>query len=269
MKTNEMKVQVFAYNGHPVSFRMENGNVMIHATSMAGPFGKRPVDYLRLPSTVELLEAMVRKSHLPVNRLVRTVKGSPDHGGGTWLHEDVAVDFARWLSVDFRLWVNDRVKELLRCRTMAPENICRQADANPGLVLGLLDKVREGYRQGIALRQENRRLHEVLQSQSHKVDFYDHVHRYRQRTGEKEIYRVSQIAAELGMKAASLNRILEEKGIQRKSGNIWVLTGAYEGRGYTRRRTFQNGFDGEGEPTYGVFMVWTPAGRDFILSLFG
>lgn len=29
------------------------------------------------------------------------------------MHEDVALDFAQWLSVDFRLWVNDRIKELL------------------------------------------------------------------------------------------------------------------------------------------------------------
>jgi len=25
-------------------------------------------------------------------------------GQGTWMHEDIALDFAQWLSVDFRLW---------------------------------------------------------------------------------------------------------------------------------------------------------------------
>ena len=30
------------------------------------------------------------------------------------MHEDVALDFAQWLSIDFKLWCNDRLKELLK-----------------------------------------------------------------------------------------------------------------------------------------------------------
>ena len=86
---------------------------MINATQMAKPFGKRPNDYLSLPSTNELLRAITRKLCISDNQLVITKAGSPQNGGGTWMHEDVALDFAQWLSVDFRLWVNDRIKELL------------------------------------------------------------------------------------------------------------------------------------------------------------
>lgn len=32
---------------------------------------------------------------------------------GTWVHEDVALEFARWLSPKFAIWCNDRIKELL------------------------------------------------------------------------------------------------------------------------------------------------------------
>ena len=35
---------------------------------------------------------------------VTTVMGGPEKGGGTWFHEDVALEFARWLSIDFKLW---------------------------------------------------------------------------------------------------------------------------------------------------------------------
>lgn len=42
----------------------------------------------------------------------------------------------------------------------------------------------------------------------------------------------------------------------------------YDGKGYTLKRTFQNGFDASGEPLYCTFTVWTPKGRDFILGLF-
>ena len=102
--------QIFQYNGSPITFQ-KGDSVMVNATEMAKPFGKRPIDYLRLPSTNELLSAIVRKSHISENQLVISKQGSAENGGGTWMHEDVALDFAQWLSVDFRLWCNDRIKE--------------------------------------------------------------------------------------------------------------------------------------------------------------
>ena len=111
MDTNALSV--FSYNGNDITFNSGDG-ILINATEMAKPFGKRPVDYLRLPSTNELIEAIVRKSHNSKEDLYFTQAGSPENGGGTWMQEDLALDFAQWLSVDFRLWCNDRVKELLK-----------------------------------------------------------------------------------------------------------------------------------------------------------
>lgn len=261
-------VKVFEYGDTPVNFRMENGIVMVNATAMARHFGKRPVDYLRLPSTVELLGAIVRKSHICEDQLVITAKGSPEHGGGTWMHEDVAIDFAQWLSVDFRLWVNDRIKELLRYgMTVTPEAV-EHAAADPQFVLKVVERLRDGYAESIALREQNERLADELETQAHKVEFYDNVHRCRREQEDRRIYRISQIAAELGMTGAELNSILERKGVQRKCGHIWVPTRAYDGRGYTRKKTFRNGFDEDGEPLFCTFTVWTARGREFILSLF-
>lgn len=261
-------VKVFEYGDTPVNFRMENGIVMVNATVMARHFGKRPVDYLRLPSTVELLGAIVRKSHICEDQLVITAKGSPEHGGGTWMHEDVAIDFAQWLSVDFRLWVNDRIKELLQYgMTVTPEAV-EYAAADPQFVLKVVERLRDGYAESIALREQNERLADELETQAHKVEFYDNVHRCRREQEDRRIYRISQIAAELGMTGAELNSILERKGVQRKCGHIWVPTRAYDGRGYTRKKTFRNGFDEDGEPLFCTFTVWTARGREFILSLF-
>lgn len=265
----ETTLQVFNYNETPVSFRLSYGQgVMINATEMAKPFGKRPVDYLRLPSTSELLEAIVRKSHICQDQLVMTVKGSPEYGGGTWMHEDVAIDFAQWLSVDFRLWVNDRIKELLKYGIVATPDMYLHAAGSPEFVMRVLDQIRDGYEQGLCLRQQNQRLSEQLEAQAHKAAFYDKVHHCLAENEQKRIYRVSQIAAELGLKAAELNRLLEQQGVQRKSGKMWVLTKAYSGKDYTRIKNFQDGFDEDGEPTIGAFMVWTAKGREFILSLF-
>lgn len=45
---------------------------------------------------------------------MRVTKGGNDKKlQGTWMHEDVALEFARWLSPAFAIWCNDRIKELL------------------------------------------------------------------------------------------------------------------------------------------------------------
>lgn len=184
------------------------------------------------------------------------------------MHEDVAIDFAQWLSVDFRLWVNDRIRELLRYGMSVTPEVVEHAADDPRFVLGVVDRLREGYAEGIRLREENDRLLDTLEVQAHKVEFYDKVHRCRRERENRRIYRISQIAAELGMTGAELNSILEEKGVQRRCGHIWVPTRAYDGKGYTCKRTFRNGFDEDGEPVFCTFTVWTSKGRELILSLF-
>ena len=105
--------KVFSYDGSNVTFRAENGIVYVNATEMAKPFNKQPYEYLRLTSTNELISSITGFSRISENQLVIRKPGSPENGGGTWLHEDIALDFAQWLSVDFKIWCNAHIKELL------------------------------------------------------------------------------------------------------------------------------------------------------------
>lgn len=90
---------------------------MVNATEMAKPFGKRPAKWLELPSAKEFLCTLqtIRKS----DSLIQTIEGK---SGGTWMHEDVALEFARWLSPAFAIWCNDRIKELLTTGSTAINN---------------------------------------------------------------------------------------------------------------------------------------------------
>lgn len=110
---NNSQSQIFQYNGSPISFQ-KGSSVMVNATEMAKPFGKRPAKWLELPSTKEFLMTLqtIRKS----DSFIRTVEGKK---GGTWMHEDVALEFARWLSPAFAIWCNDRIKELLMNGTVS------------------------------------------------------------------------------------------------------------------------------------------------------
>ena len=106
----------YAYQGSEVTF--SNGdNVMVNATQMAKAFGKRPNDWLNLQSTKDFLDELTitRKNGNVEYQAVITKKGglNPDEGG-TWLTEDAAIEFARWLSPSFAIWCNDRIKELIK-----------------------------------------------------------------------------------------------------------------------------------------------------------
>lgn len=53
------------------------------------------------------------QTHISEDQLVIKMRGSSENGGGTWLYEDVAIDFAQWLDVKFKVWCNSKIKELL------------------------------------------------------------------------------------------------------------------------------------------------------------
>lgn len=109
------KITPFDYQGQVVAF---NADGWINATDAAERFGKRPVDWLRLPATISYMGAMARalridskvgKSHFG---LARTSRGGT--APGTWLHPKLAVAFARWLSDDFAAWCDLKIDALLR-----------------------------------------------------------------------------------------------------------------------------------------------------------
>lgn len=110
--SNEMGLStVFSYNGSGITFKTNNGITYVNATEMAKPFKKRPNDYLSLSSANELIRAITRKYGNADFQPVTIIRGTVNPG--TWMCEDLALDFAQWLSVDFRLWCLDRIKELL------------------------------------------------------------------------------------------------------------------------------------------------------------
>ena len=107
--------RAYEYNGNLVRFDKVDGVTMINATQMAKPFGKQPVFWLNNQSTKEFLAELAKLRNLSSADLVRVTKGGNDKNAqGTWMHEDVALEFARWLSPQFAIWCNDRIKELFK-----------------------------------------------------------------------------------------------------------------------------------------------------------
>ncbi|MDO4247563.1 MAG: KilA-N domain-containing protein [Neisseria sp.] len=113
-----MKLLILNYNGSGVT---ADRKAWFNATEIAAMFGKRPIDWLRLPDTERYIAALckaeaqkqnkpeVRKSHF-----VKTIKGGNDLSRqGTWLHPKLAVAFARWCDVDFAVWCDEQIEEIM------------------------------------------------------------------------------------------------------------------------------------------------------------
>lgn len=264
-----MNTQIFQYNDNPVTFQLGDGSTMVNATQMAKPFGKdkSPRYWLRLPSSKEFISALeaVRKSH----RLVETINGV-----GTWMHEDVALEFARWLSPQFAIWCNDRIKELIRYGITATPQTIDNILADPGNAIKVLTALQEERKRSALLEDqknayhsENKRLLNIhreqskqLEIQAPKVEYADNV------LNSTDTYTITQIAKEIGMSAQRLNKILHDKGVQFKQAGQWFLYSKYDDKGFMKSKTYvYNKKDGR----IGTMLVsvWTEAGRHFIHSL--
>lgn len=115
--------QIFQYNGSPITFQI-GSTLMVNATQMAKSFGKQPIDWLKTEQSKEFISVFAELKNFSSADLVRVTKGGNDKKlQGTWIHEDVALEFARWLSPAFAIWCNDRIKELLLNGSTALNNI--------------------------------------------------------------------------------------------------------------------------------------------------
>lgn len=251
-----MKTEIFKYNNNPITFQLKgNGGVMISASQMAKPFGKLPADWLRTKQTKEFLEAKATMGNHIVTDLVVVINGGDDRG--TFMHEDVALEFARWLSPQFAVWCNAKIKELLRTGVVTVNNEDEMIHHAMQVLQNRFKLSQEKVEQ---LQEQSRLQSEELKLSAPKADYYDTV------LMSEDAYCTNRIAKELGMSAKTLNRILKEKGVQYKQGGQWLLKHKYQNRGYTQTHT-HHFTHSNGELGTTMSTVWTEKGREWIHSL--
>lgn len=267
-----MESKVFNYNGTPITFKAGD-TTMVNATEMAKPFGesKRAKNWLALQSTKEFIAVLSEGRNLPSAELVQVVYGN---NGGTWMHEDVALEFARWLSPQFAIWCNDRIKELMRHGITATPAAIESIIADPANAILMLQALQEERKRNASLseknhvyKSENRRLLRLtadyqsqLEAQAPKVEYADNV------LNSENTYTTTQIAKEVGMSAQSLNKILHGLGVQFRQSGQWLLYAKYQAKGYTKTRTHTY-TRSNGRINTNITLVWTEAGRMFVHNI--
>ena len=162
--------KVFAYNGTNVTFEKKDASVMVNATQMAKPFGKSCNDWLRTEQSVRMIKAISTSKKCDVADLVKITNGG-SKGNGTWMHEDVALVFAQWLSPEFYLWCNDRIKELLQYGITATETTIESIIADPDNGIRLLTALKHEREQRQLAESKAALLEEVTREQAPKVQF--------------------------------------------------------------------------------------------------
>ena len=90
-----------AWNGTPISRRTTDGYV--NATAMCQANGKQWSKYRESDRCQTYLDALAETSEIRMFDLIESRQGQ---GGGTWVHPQVAVDLARWISAPFAVWMD-------------------------------------------------------------------------------------------------------------------------------------------------------------------
>ena len=104
-----------SWNGTPISRRTVDGYV--NATAMCKANKKMWSDYRESDRCQLYLDALSQTTEIPVFDLIQSRQG---HGGGTWVHPQVAVDLARWISAPFAVWMDGWFLESLQQAHPAP-----------------------------------------------------------------------------------------------------------------------------------------------------
>ena len=97
-----------------VEFKVIDGEVYAKANSMCEP--KQLENWKNSVNTKRYLEALKNKDSLKSRELILSKRGGEELGGGTWIHEKLILNLARYVSVEFELWCDEIIAELIRER---------------------------------------------------------------------------------------------------------------------------------------------------------
>lgn len=234
-------LRIFEYEGFKIEFEEINGQIMANATSMAKPFNKQPDDVFRTKSWKAYEQELINETGLRYEDL-RTVKNGDL--GGSWIHQESIVEFARRLKPSFAILCNRKIAEWIKT---GKESL---------LIPQTLPEALRAYATAI---EEKIAVETKLLEAKPKIDYYDAV------LNSTDLLTTTEVGQYIGIGAIKLNRILEEMGVQKKINNTWTITAKYVGDGLADLKTHPyKGHDGSDRTSQHLY--WTQKGRQFIYN---
>lgn len=96
-----------------ISKLVSSETVMFNATEVAKQFSKKPDDWLRTAETKEYIEAISRFADMRNEDLVIVRKGGIKNLQGTWIHNELAIQFLRWLNPYFAVACDRAIRNMI------------------------------------------------------------------------------------------------------------------------------------------------------------
>lgn len=258
--TNATAISVFAYEGNNIAFSKNpigGGKLLINATQMAKPFGKVAKDWLRTNAAKDFINSLSAVRQICPTDLVVTKQGGNDIQG-TWMHEDVALEFARWLSPAFAIWCNDRIKELL---TTGVATVRNDDEAIAYAMDVLNHRLAESHQQLQIAQGTIERQEDEIKELAPKAQYTDEV------LQSTSTYTLTQVAHDLGLRSVhALTRILMEKKILFRQSGQWQPTAKVATKGYFNTRTAKY-IKSDNTVGTSISTVITESGRQFLHNL--
>ena len=142
---------------------------------------------------------------------------------------------------------------------MTPETL-EKSMCNPNFLFDVVSKLKDEYNKRIELEGQVKQLNEENEVMKPKAEYCDGV------LQSKNSFTTTQIAADVGLSARRLNKMLHEKKVQYKVNGQWILYQDYKDKGYTQAQTHLITLP-NGDAMTTMSTEWTQKGRKFIYDL--
>lgn len=112
------------FNSHLI-FQMESDTILAgklvpkgycNVTQLCKAGGKLWGGFYRLNGTKEYIEALALDMQICTSSIIIELKGTPNGDPalqGTWVHYEIALDVARWVSTPMRIWANRTLRAVI------------------------------------------------------------------------------------------------------------------------------------------------------------
>ncbi|MGX5634488.1 phage antirepressor KilAC domain-containing protein [Bacillus thuringiensis] len=158
----------------------------------------------------------------------------------------------------FEKWVFEEVLPTIRKHGayMTPHTINALLQ-DPDLLIGLASQLKHEQQARQVAEQKNLMLTQQVAEHASKITYLDQI------LQSKDTVTVSQIAADYGLSAVRLNKILKGEKVQYKVNNQWLLYAKHQNKGYTKSQTMDVTHS-DGSKSVKMNTRWTQKGRLFI-----
>ncbi|MGX5475885.1 phage antirepressor KilAC domain-containing protein [Bacillus toyonensis] len=161
----------------------------------------------------------------------------------------------------FKKWVTSEVLPSIRKHGayMTPNTI-NALLRDPDLIIGLASQLKQEQQARQVAEQKNLMLTQQIAENASKITYLDQI------LQSQDTVTVSQVAADYGLSAMKLNKILNDEKVQYKVNNQWLLYSKHQNKGYTKSQTVDVTHS-DGSRSVKMNTRWTQKGRLFIHEL--